>query len=102
MEEFVRQQRIHEIAEGAGRIGEGERRHDVVLRGAVLEPAAEVDRPVDDVKEHGVNVVRRVAHDPVLDGRHLRNAVAEIARDRGGVVGGGPDRDANPFPVGLQ
>src|SRR5205823_7602932 len=31
MEELMRQQRIHEVAEVAGRIGEGLRRHDVVL-----------------------------------------------------------------------
>src|SRR6266536_4391476 len=60
MEGLVRQQRIHEVAERAGGIGEGESRHDIVLGGAMLEPAAEVDRPVDNVEEDGVLVVRRV------------------------------------------
>ncbi len=102
MEKLVRQERIHEVAEVAGGIGEGERRHDVVLRGAVLEPAAEVDRPVDDVEEDSVLVVRRVAHDPVLDRRHLRHAVAKVARDGRRVIGRRPHRDANPLPVRLQ
>ncbi len=102
MEKLVRQERVHEVAEVAGRIGKGERGHDVVLRGAVLEPAAEVDRSMNDVEEDRVHVVRCVAHDPVLDRRHLRHAVAEVARDRGRVIGRRPHRDANPLPVRLQ
>ncbi len=102
VEEFVRQERVHEVAEVARGIGERERRHDVVLRGAVLEPAAEVDRSMNDVEKDGVHVVRGVAHDPVLHRRDLRHAVAEVACDRRRVIGRGPHRDANPLPVRLQ
>ncbi len=68
----------------------------------MLQTAAEVDRSVDDVEENGIHVVWRFSHDPVLHRRHFGDAVAEIARDRGGVIGCGPHRDANPFSVGLQ
>ena len=68
----------------------------------MLQAAAEIDRPVDDVEEDRVHVVRRFAHDPVLDRRHLGDPIAEIARHRRRVIGCGPHRDANPLPIGLE
>jgi len=104
MEELVRQQRIHEVAEVAQGIRERQRRHDVVLRGAVFEPAAESDRAVNDVEEDRVDVVRSVArsHDPILHRRHFGHAVAKVARDGRRVIGRRPDGDTDPLAIRLE
>ena len=103
MEELVRQQRQDEVAELARRVRERRRRHDVVLAGAVLQAAAEIDGRVHHVEEDRVGLVRwRAAHKQVLHLRHLLDGAAEGALHGEGVVGGRPQRDADPAPVHLH
>src|SRR3989454_12638087 len=68
----------------------------------MLETTAKVDRSMDDVEEDRVDVIRGFAHDAILDGRHLGNAVAQIARHRWRVIRSGPQRNTNPFTVCLE
>ena len=75
------QERHHEAAQVPRRVGKRTRRQDVELRGAVLEPAPEVDRLVDDVEEDRVVVVRRAAEQRVLRLRDLLEVGTHVARD---------------------
>ena len=68
----------------------------------MLEAATESNRSVDDIEEDGIDVVRGLAHDPILHGRHLRDPVPQIPRDRWRVIGRRPEGDADPLAVGLQ